>query len=126
MDKVVHFEIPVDDLDRAKAFYRGVFGWQLDDFPGMNYTGITTCPTGEDRLPTERGVINGGMTARTDRVTGPVVVVNVASVDDALAQVAAAGGSAVSEKTEIPQMGWYAYAADSEGNVIGLWQTMSP
>jgi len=29
MDKVVHFEIPADDVDRAKDFYGSVFGWQL-------------------------------------------------------------------------------------------------
>ena len=29
MGKVVHFEIPADDLDRAKSFYGTVFGWQL-------------------------------------------------------------------------------------------------
>ena len=35
MDKIVHFEIPVDDLARAKAFYGSIFGWGLDDVPGM-------------------------------------------------------------------------------------------
>ena len=29
MGKVVHVEIPADDLDRAKSFYGNVFGWQL-------------------------------------------------------------------------------------------------
>lgn len=124
MSKVVHFEIPVDDLARAKAFYAEVFGWRLDDFPGMDYTGITTVPTGDDMRPIEPGAINGGMMARSEDVTGPVVVMEVASVDDALARVTAAGGRVVRPKMEIPGMGYYAYAADSEGNVIGTWENL--
>jgi catechol 2,3-dioxygenase-like lactoylglutathione lyase family enzyme len=31
MDKVVHFEIPVDDRERAREFYRSAFDWQLDE-----------------------------------------------------------------------------------------------
>ena len=122
MDKVVHFEIPVDDLDRAKQFYSSAFGWELEDFPGMDYTGITTAVAGEDRLPTERGAINGGMTTRSAEVSGPVVTINVDSIDDSAAKVEAAGGSVVKPKAEIPGMGSYAYISDSEGNVVGLWQ----
>ncbi len=124
MDKVVHFEIPVDDLDRAKSFYGSIFGWKLDDFPGMDYTGITTVATGDDHMPTEPGAINGGMMKRTPTVTGPVVAVNVDSVDAYLEKVKAAGGREVSPKIEIPGMGYYAYAGDTEGNVIGLWQNL--
>jgi predicted enzyme related to lactoylglutathione lyase len=29
MDKGVHFEIPVDDVARAKGFYGSIFGWEL-------------------------------------------------------------------------------------------------
>jgi len=28
MDKVVHFEIPVEELERAQKFYKSVFGWK--------------------------------------------------------------------------------------------------
>jgi predicted enzyme related to lactoylglutathione lyase len=46
MRKVVHFEIPADDLDRAKTFYGSVFGWQLQTMPmaGGEYTTIVTTP----------------------------------------------------------------------------------
>ena len=37
MDKVVHFEIPADDLGRAQKFYKSGFGWNMDQFPGMEY-----------------------------------------------------------------------------------------
>ena len=29
-----HFEIPVDDADRAEKFYGSVFGWTFQRFPG--------------------------------------------------------------------------------------------
>ena len=35
--KVVHFELPADDVERARAFYTDAFGWQLDDMPELDY-----------------------------------------------------------------------------------------
>jgi hypothetical protein len=37
---IVHFEIPVDDLNRAKKFYSQLFGWKLQDMQGMDYAMI--------------------------------------------------------------------------------------
>jgi predicted enzyme related to lactoylglutathione lyase len=39
---VTHFEIPYDDGDRAKAFYRQAFGWQIVDMPEYEYTAVST------------------------------------------------------------------------------------
>ena len=36
MDKVIHFEIPVDDMKRAEGFYKKVFGWNVEFVPEMN------------------------------------------------------------------------------------------
>lgn len=126
MDKVVHFEVPVDDLERAKAFYSSMFGWQLTDYPGMDYTGATTTPIDESFQPTEPGGINGGIVARSDEVKVPLITVGVSSIDACLDQVAAAGGGVVRAKTEIPNMGYFAYVTDSEGNTVGLWENLTP
>ena len=127
MPKVVHFEIPADDLDRAKKFYGEAFGWDLQTSPmpgGGQYTSVVTTPVDEQtQLPTEPGAINGGMTERTDETPTPVITVDVEAIDDALRQVEASGGSTVLSRTEIPGMGAYAYFRDSEGNVMGLWET---
>ena len=59
MGKVVHFEIPTDDLERAKAFYARVFDWQLDTIQmpgGGDYTGATTTPVDETMMPTNQAV----------------------------------------------------------------------
>jgi uncharacterized protein len=125
MDKVVHFEIPVDDLDRAKAFYGSVFGWGLNTMPEMdNYTiAMTTAIDEQTQMPTEPGAINGGIMRRTAQNSAPVITIQVDSIDKTLGQIASEGGSAVQERTEIPGMGAFAYFKDSEGNVVGLWET---
>src|SRR4051794_29554373 len=63
--RVVHFEIPYDDGDRARGFYREAFGWQLQSMPGMGYTLVSSGPS-DDTGPTEPGFINGGMMSRDD------------------------------------------------------------
>ena len=126
MSKVVHFEIPADDLDRAKNFYGSVFGWELQTVP-MNegeYTSVKTTDVDEQtQLPTEPGAINGGMFLRDERVTAPVITIDVEGIDDALKQVEAEGGTTVTPRTAIPGMGAFAYFKDPEGNVLGLWET---
>lgn len=123
MDKVVHFEIPTDDLSRAKEFYSSVFGWELQTMEEMQYTVVRTTPVDESQMPTEPGAINGGMMQRTADTPTPVLTVGVDSVDDSLKKIEAGGGDVVRPKTEIPGMGSFAYAKDTEGNVIGLWQS---
>ena len=121
--RVVHFEIPFDDGGRARGFYKEAFGWQLQEVPGMDYSLVTTGPTGEQGA-TEPGFINGGMLARSESVAGvPVVVVDVESIDVALERVGELGGSTVVGKTPVGEMGFTAYVKDTEGNVVGLWET---
>jgi predicted enzyme related to lactoylglutathione lyase len=128
MDKIVHFEIPADDLARAKGFYGSIFGWELNDVDmggGQTYTTVITVPVGEDQMPKEPGAINGGMMTRSAEITSPVITVNVASIDDALKKIEAAGGSVVTPRTPIPDMGAFAYFKDTEGNLMGLWENPS-
>ena len=127
MDKVVHFEIPADDTARAKEFYASIFDWQLTDMDmggGNIYTTLMTVPVDEQsRIPTEPGAINGGLMKRTNDTPTPVVTIDVDGIDDTLKKIEAGGGSIVQPRTEIPGMGAYAYFKDSEGNVLGLWET---
>jgi uncharacterized protein len=126
MRKVVHFEIPAEDLDRARNFYGSVFGWELQTMPmqGGEYTIVKTTAVDEQtQIPTEPGAINGGMMQRDERVTSPVITVDVHAIDDALKEIEAAGGSTVTPRTPIPGMGAFAYFRDPEGNVLGLWET---
>ena len=127
MRKVVHFEIPVDDLGRAKSFYGSVFDWQLDTMPmgDGEYTGVTTTPADDAQLPTEPGAINGGMMQRDEVTPHPVITIDVDAIDDTLQEIESRGGSTVLPRTAIPGMGAFAYFKDPEGNVMGLWETTS-
>ena len=88
--RVVHFEVPFDDGDRARGFYKELFGWQAMEMPEMGYTIVTTGPS-NDQGPTEAGFINGGMLSRQQAATsGTVIVVDVDSIDATLERV---GGS---------------------------------
>jgi uncharacterized protein len=120
--RVVHFEIPYDDGDRARAFYEKAFGWQLMSIPEMNYTMITSGPSG-DQGPTEPGFINGGMMQREAPFTAPNVVIDVDNIENALQAVNDAGGSTVAERQAVGDMGFAAYFKDPEGNLIGIWET---
>jgi predicted enzyme related to lactoylglutathione lyase len=128
MGKVVHFEIPTDDLGRAKEFYDSVFGWQLQDMQGEAmglYTIAMTTPVDQEtQVPTEPGAINGGLMKRSADTPSPVITIGVDGIDDALKQIDAGGGSTVQARTEIPGMGAFAYFKDTEGNVMGLWENV--
>lgn len=120
--RVVHFEIPFDDGDRARAFYGEIFGWDLMVMPEMSYTLATTGPSGEEG-PSEPGFVNGGMLRRESPTEGPIIVIDVDDIDATLAKVEAQGGQALLGKQQVGDMGWAAYFKDVEGNTMGLWQT---
>jgi len=122
MDKVVHFEIPFDDKKRAMKFYTEAFDWKLTDMQEMSYVVADTVARNEKRMPAEPGAINGGLFQRPKEAPHPVVYVSVASIDQALKKVQAAGGKVVTSKTPIPGMGAYARVSDTEGNILGLFE----
>jgi predicted enzyme related to lactoylglutathione lyase len=122
----VHFEIPTENKERANTFYQSAFGWNLVPMQGMDYTSAITTPSDEQTgMPSAPGAINGALFPRTDSLKTPVITIDVDDVDAALAQIESAGGSVAQAKEAVPGMGWYAYFKDTEGNIMGLWQTDS-
>ena len=122
--RVVHFEVPFSDGERARNFYQQAFGWQLNEIPEMRYTTVSTGPVAENGMPAEPGFIGGGMFERgTASPQGPVITIDVESIDDALATIRSLGGEAVGEKMQVGEMGFAAYFTDTEGNVMGLWES---
>ncbi len=120
--EVVHFEIPADDVKRAKAFYNKAFGWQLNNFPGMDYTMIGTAKSDKEGRVTQAGAINGGMGKRQGPLKNIVVTISVDDIEKTLETVKKLGGGVVAKKSPVGDMGFSAYFKDSEGNVVGLWQ----
>lgn len=121
--KVVHFEIPADDLERARSFYSAAFGWRCDTVPEMDYVLATTTPTDSQGAPAEPGCINGGITKRERPVLAPLVTIDVSDIDEALNAVEQLGGKRVQDRQPVGEMGYTGYFSDTEGNTIGLWQT---
>jgi predicted enzyme related to lactoylglutathione lyase len=122
--RVVHFEVPYDDADRARSFYADVFGWKIQPMPEMQYDFVTTGPVDDQGMPTEPAYIGGGMTQRGDAVPVPLLTIAVDDMNEALEKVRANGGSALGEPIPVGEMGIAAYVADCEGNRIGLWQSL--
>jgi predicted enzyme related to lactoylglutathione lyase len=120
--RVVHFEIPFDDGDRARSFYADAFGWNVMHMPDMGYTMVSTGPTDEQGPPSEPGFINGGMLQREAPVGSPVVTVDVEDIDGTLEKIEKLGGTTVIAKQAVADMGFSAYFKDTEGNLMGLWQ----
>lgn len=124
VNRVVHFEIPYDDGARAQSFYSTVFGWDTFTPPGMEgYSIVTAGPTDPAKGPTEPGFINGGMLARDETFKSPNLVLDVDNIEKSLEQVEAAGGSTVSARQPVGDMGFCAYFHDTEGNLVGLWES---
>jgi predicted enzyme related to lactoylglutathione lyase len=124
-NRVVHFEIPFDDGDRARTFYGDVFGWQVMPVPEMEYTLVTTGPTDREQGPSEVGFINGGLLKRQGDWNAPNIVIDVDNIEHVLKSIGEHGGSAVQERQAVGDMGFAAYFKDSEGNLIGLWESAS-
>ena len=121
--RVVHFEIPYDDGDRARTFYAEAFGWAINEIPELHYSIVQTGPTKDDGFPTETGYIGGGMLKRESPTDRPVITVDVEDIDQALAKIEELGGMTVLGRQDVGEMGWAAYFRDVEGNLMGLWQS---
>jgi uncharacterized protein len=108
----VHFEIPASDTGRAQEFWGSLFGWQFKAFEGSP----------SEYLTTQFSDQSGGAIYKNDGAThGLRVYFDVDDIDTGLARVSELGGEA-GEKLPVPQMGWFAYCKDVDGNEFGLWQ----
>ena len=123
MNKVVHFEIPFNVEPRAKKFYTEVFGWTLNPVPEMEYTIAQTTEMDKNNMPKTPGSINGGMMKRSKNIISPVITIEVPNIEEHLKKVKDAGGEVVKGSQKVGDMGFSAYIKDTEGNIIGLWQT---
>ena len=116
---VMHFEIPADDVARAKAFYEKTFGWTIKPYPmppGQEYYGVTT------KKKSEAG-INGGLMKRNMPGQPFTNYITVKSIDATTETVQANGGVVVLPKQSIGKdMGWISAFKDTENNIIGLHQ----
>jgi hypothetical protein len=116
MPKVVHFEIPAENPERAAVFYKKVFGWKIEKWAGpIDYWLVTA---GDDEEPGINGAIHENKNFKT-----VVNTVAVDSVDDSLEKVNQAGGKVLMPKGAVTGLGYVAFAEDTEGNAFGMLQS---
>jgi len=113
---IVWFEVPADEVGRAKSFYNKLFGWKMNKMPGpMEYWHMDT--GGADASP------DGGVMKRQNPgQQGITNYIGVASVEKAAAKVEKLGGKICMPKQAVPNMGYFAICQDPEGNMFGVWQ----
>lgn len=124
VSRPIHFELHVDDLDRARDFYSAVFGWGYQDFSeyaGQPYFAIVT---GQDEEPG----INGALVQRRvplvddNPVSAAVLTMEVESFDAVAETILGNGGEVAVPKTALPGLAWQGYFLDPDGNVFGVHQ----
>jgi len=125
MGRLVHFEIHVSDMERAKKFYGEVFGWTFQDwteYAGMPYFGAVT---GKEE---ELG-INGALVQRqgeapsgNQALNGFACTMGVGDYDQTEAIILENGGTVALPKYALPGMAWQGYYKDTEGNIFGIHQ----
>jgi predicted enzyme related to lactoylglutathione lyase len=124
MNRVVHFEIHADDLDRAERFYTQVFGWTVQRWEGgsSDYRLLTT---GADTPGIDGAIMQrqGPPPQPGQPMNGYACSIEVEDLDAVEKAVADAGGQQVLGKLPIKGVGYVAYFADTEGNVFGAYQS---
>ncbi len=114
MNRFTHFELATADLEKTAAFYRAVFGWQIEKWEGpVDYWLVTT---GDESTPG----INGGLMQAGGDFKGTINTIEVDDIDAAIAKVLEHGGEIALEKQAIPGVGYQAYVKDNFGIIVGL------
>ncbi len=106
-----HFEIPTTNAQVSKEFYGSIFGWKMSE-GARGYIMFST--------PDDEG---GGFTTQSKPVKdGVLLYIEVEDIEKKLAEIEAAGGVKVKDKTGIsPEFGFYALFTDPCGNIMGIW-----
>lgn len=115
MPRVIHFELAVDDLPRARAFYEQALGWKISQWGDEPYWLVDAGAEGEPG-------VGGALTTRRENWPALVNIIGVASLADTVAAVEASGGQVAERRLVVPGVGYLAYCWDTEGNAFGLMQ----
>ena len=128
MPTIVHFEMPADDVERAKKFYTDLFGWKIEKWPGTNsknsssssmeYWIVSTTDDKGNKAP-----IGGGLMKRQEQHQQITNFIDVNSVDEYSSKIEKLGGKVVVTKMAVPGMGYFAVCHDTENNSFGIWET---
>lgn len=124
MGRPIHFELHVDDMERAMAFYTHCFGWTFVDYSEYADTPYFGAVTGEEEMG-----INGALMLRKcplgdgpPPIAAAVLTMGTDDFDATQMKILENGGAIALPKAALPGMAWQGYFLDTEGNVIGVHQ----
>jgi uncharacterized protein len=133
MPTIVHFEIPANDIGRAKKFYNDLFGWKIEKWPGTedNSSQLTSPVTGQSIeywmviTTDDKGnkALGGGMMKRQMPEHQVTNYIGVESIDEYSSKVKELGGKVVAPKHAVAGMGYFALCIDTENNSFAIWES---
>ena len=115
MSRVIHFEIPSDDPEKAQRFYSKVFGWQMTQWSDQPYW---LCSTGDKSKPG----IDGAIIKKRGPDHPLVNTIEVTNLDETIKTIEESGGIVVVARMPIPGIGWLAFFKDTDGNIMGIME----
>ncbi len=114
---VVHVEISTRNHEESIKFYQNLFGWKTNHMPEMDYT------TWDASMGPGGGFSPVGEMTRAGDV---LVYFDSDDIEADLKKIQSLGGTVVSPKREIPNVGWFAVFRDPTGNTLALYTDMHP
>ncbi|HXJ37139.1 MAG TPA: VOC family protein [Candidatus Eisenbacteria bacterium] len=115
-NNIAHFDVPADDVERARRFYERVFGWRFEAWGPPDFYLIHT---GTPADPGIHGSLSKRLHAGAGRArTGFECTISVADLGPIRAAVVANGGKLVLDEHEIVGIGTLIRFEDTEGNVV--------
>ena len=120
MSNIGWFDLPADDVGRARKFYQSLLGWKIE--PAKDFLDKTqqrhSIVTGEPQV----GSMHTGGLYKRMMPGGIMVFAIVKDMDRVLARVEQLGGKVLMPKTEIKDLKLiFSVIEDTEGNTLGLW-----
>jgi predicted enzyme related to lactoylglutathione lyase len=106
-NRIDYIELAGKDIAAAKRFFENVFGWKFEDY-GPGYTSF------------HDGRISGGFSTEREPGHGPLIVLYVAGLEDALKKVEGAGGKITKPIFSFPG-GRRFHFTDPNGNELAAW-----
>lgn len=115
-NKLSHFAIYIDQMDRASTFYKKIFDWSFQDYGSPDFLQI------KSPEPDNQQII-GALQHRKysvipEKVIGFECSITVEDVDSLIPTIKENGGKIVMPKTAIPGVGWIVKFLDTEGNLL--------
>jgi uncharacterized protein len=111
-------DVSVDDFDKARTFYSGLFGWEIEE-GDPEQGGYAQCYKDGHQV--------AGLSPKMDpnQPSAWTTYLATEDIDATVAKVLQAGGQVLMEPMDIADTGRFALAVDPGGAVVGFWQGRS-